>query len=69
VNAVFGRELGDGFGFLQHLQDNLGFEGGSVRLFHMRMVPDPGRQTVQILGSIIQSGRACSSISIAESYE
>src|SRR5206468_78910 len=43
----------DRLGFLQQLQDNLGFEGGSVRLFHVAILPNPGALTVQILGSTI----------------
>jgi hypothetical protein len=43
--------LGDCFGLLQQLQNDLGFEGGSVRLFHMSILPNPGPLTVQILGS------------------
>jgi diacylglycerol kinase family enzyme len=53
VNAIFRRELSNGFGFLQQLQHNLGFEGGSVRFFHAAILPNAGVLTVQILGSTI----------------
>src|SRR6266487_5409672 len=53
VNAILRRELADGFGFLQELQHNLGFEGGSVRLFHATILPNAGVLIVQILGSTI----------------
>ena len=53
VNAILRRELTNGFGFLQQLQHNLGFEGGSVRFFHVVMLPNAGVSAVQILGSTI----------------
>ena len=53
VNAILRRELSNGFGFLQQLQHNLGFEGGSVRFFHAAILPNAGVLTVQILGSTI----------------
>src|SRR6266542_2685161 len=53
VNPILRRELADGFGFLQELQHNLGFEGGSVRLFHATILPNAGVLIVQILGSTI----------------
>jgi hypothetical protein len=53
VNAILRRELTNGFGFLQQLQNNLGFEGGSVRFFHLAILPNSGVLTVQILGSTI----------------
>lgn len=46
-------ELVERFGFLQQLQDNLGFEGGGVRLFHRRSVRYSDLLTVQISGSTI----------------
>jgi hypothetical protein len=45
--------LGDRFGLLEQLQDDLSFEGGSVRLFHTPILPNLGPLTVQILGSTI----------------
>jgi hypothetical protein len=36
----------EGFGFLQQLQDGLGFEARSVRLFHRPIVRNPGRLSV-----------------------
>jgi hypothetical protein len=33
VNAILRRQFADGLGFLQRFQHELGFEGGSVRLF------------------------------------
>ena len=60
VNAILRRELADGFGFLQQLQHDLGFEGGGVRLFHMAILPNPGVLTVQILGSTIVYYQAAS---------
>jgi hypothetical protein len=53
VNPILRRELTNGFGFLQQLQHNLGFEGGSVRLFHAAILPNSGVLTVQILGFTI----------------
>jgi len=41
------------FGFLQQLPDNLGFEGGRVRLFHTCRVRNADRLTVQISRPII----------------
>src|SRR6266542_4238798 len=58
VNPILRRELADGFGFLQELQHNLGFEGGSVRLFHATILPNAGVLIVQILGSTINVLRA-----------
>src|SRR6266508_771137 len=58
VNPILRRELADGFGFLQELQHNLGFEGGSVRLFHATILPNAGVLIVQILGSTIYLGQA-----------
>ena len=57
VNPLLRRELADGFGFLQQLQHNLGFEGGSVRLFHTTILPNAGVLIVQILGSTIYCAR------------
>ena len=57
VNAILRRELTNGFGFLQQLQHNLGFEGGSVRFFHVAILPNAGVLTVQILGSTIKHRR------------
>jgi hypothetical protein len=51
VNALLRRELTNGFGFLQQLQHNLGFEAGSVSFFHVTILPNSGVLTVQILGS------------------
>jgi len=55
VDAILGCELAEGLGFLQQLQHDLGFEGGTVRLFHVAILPNPGLLAVQILGSTILS--------------
>ena len=46
---MLGGELADGLGLLQQLQHDLGFEGGTVNLFHVPIVPNPSPLTVQIL--------------------
>src|SRR5689334_19126872 len=51
--AMLGGELGDRFGLLEQFQDDPSFEGSSVRLFHMPILPNLGPLTVQILGSTI----------------
>ena len=53
-NSMLRSQLSEGFGFLQQLQNDLGFEAGSVRLFHTTILPNPGRLGVQIIGSTIQ---------------
>jgi hypothetical protein len=58
VNAILRRELTNGFGFLQQLQHNLGFEGGSLRFFHVAILPNSSVLTVQILGSTIFGARS-----------
>src|SRR5262245_33944678 len=55
MHAMLGGQLAR-FGLLQQLQDDLGLEGGGVRLFHLPILPNPGPRTVQILGSIIFRG-------------
>ncbi len=51
VDAILGRELADGLGLLQQLQDNLSLEGGCVSLFHRAILLDFGSWAVQIPGS------------------
>ena len=52
-HPVLRRELVERLGLLEQLQNGLGLERGSVRLFHRPILPNPGRRSVQIPGSTI----------------
>ena len=53
MDAMFGGELGDGFGLFQEFLHDLSLEGGSVSLFHRGSLPDLARPCVQFMGSSI----------------
>ena len=50
---MLGGKLSERFGLLEKLEDDLGFERGSVRLFRTTILLNSVRLTVQIPGSTI----------------
>jgi hypothetical protein len=54
MDLVLGGKLADRQGFLEQLQDDLGFEPGGVSFFHAIILPNPGCFVVQISGSTIE---------------